>query len=94
MSILETTPRSSGEEELIEVALQDRCDFIVSDDIRAIPKFKRANLPIIFSSHLLYYIYREGIISKVEGLVALEKMRTRRSWKENIIYIAEMQLFK
>ena len=94
LSILETTPKSSGEEELIEVALQERCDFIVSDDIRAIPKFKRANLSIIFSSHLLYYIYREGIISKVEGLVALEKMRTKRSWKENVIYIAGIQLFK
>jgi len=94
LSILETTSKSSGEEELIEVALQNRCDFIVSDDIRAIPKFKRANLSIIFSSNLLYYIYREGIISKVEGLVALEKMRTRRSWKENVIYIAGIQLFK
>ena len=94
LSILETTPKSTGEEELIEVALQDRCDFIVSDDIRAIPKFKRANLSIIFSSHLLYYIYREGIISKVEGLIALEKMRTKRSWKENVIYIAGIQLFK
>lgn len=26
LSIMETTPKSSGEEELIEVALQDRCD--------------------------------------------------------------------
>ncbi len=94
LSIIETTPKYSGEEELIEVALQDRCDFIVSDDIRAIPKFKTVNLPIIFSSHLLYYIYREGIISKVEGLVALEKMRTKRSWKENVIYIAGIQLLK
>lgn len=93
-SILEIQPKSTGEEELIEVALQNKCDFIVSDDIRAIPKLKKANFPIIFSTHLLYYLYRAGIISKDEGLIALEKMRNKRSWKENLIYIAGVQLFK
>ncbi|MCX9014704.1 MAG: hypothetical protein OIN89_07915 [Candidatus Methanoperedens sp.] len=94
ITIIETMPQSSGEEELIEVARQNKCDFIVSDDIRAIPKFKTVNSAIIFSSHLLYYMYRTGIISKEEGLVALEKMRIKRSWKENVIYIAGIQLFK
>jgi len=94
MKILETTPKSTGEEELMEVASQNKCDFIVSDDIRAIPRFNRANSSIIFSTHLLYYIHRSGIISRVEGLVALEKMRNKRSWKENVIYIAGIQLFK
>lgn len=92
--VLEIQPKPTGEEELIEVALQNKCDFIVSDDIRAIPKLKIANFPIIFSTHLLYYLYRAGIISKDEGLIALERMRNKRSWKENLIYIAGVQLFK
>lgn len=94
ITIMETMPKSSGEEELIEVARQNKCDFIVSDDIRPIPKFKTVKSSIIFSSHLLYYLYKAGIISKEKGLVALEKMRNKRSWKENVIYIAGIQLFK
>lgn len=94
MLLLETQPKSTGEEELIEVALQSNCDFIVSDDIRATSKFSKANVPIIFSTHLLYYLYRKAIISKDDGLIALERMRNARSWKENLIYIAGIQLFK
>ncbi len=94
ITILEISPKSTGEEELIEVALQNKCDFIVSDDIRALSKFEKAKVTIIFSTHLLYSLYRAGIISKDEGLVALEKMRNKRTWKENIIYIAGIQLFK
>src|SRR5659263_162468 len=94
MKIMETQSKSTGEEELVEVALHNDCDFIVSDDIRAIPKMKKANKPLLFSTHLLYYLYKTGIISKEEGLIALERMRNKRSWKENIIYITGIQLFR
>lgn len=92
ITIMEVSQRLTGEEELIEVALQKKCDFIVSDDIRAMPEFKLTNTSTLFSTHLLYYLFRAGIISKEEGLIALEKMRNNRSWKENIIYISGIQL--
>lgn len=94
MQIMETQPKSTGEEELVEVALHNDCDFIVSDDIRAISKLKKAKKPLLFSTHLLYYLYKAGIISKEEGLIALERMRNKRSWKENLIYITGIQLFR
>lgn len=93
-SELENMGKYSGEEELIEAAIKHECDFIVSDDIRAISMLKRAGIPLIFSTHLLYYLYRQGKVSKDEGLIALEKMRNRRTWKDNLIYIAGVQLFK
>jgi len=34
ITIMEVSQRATGEEELIEVVLQKKCDFIVSDDIR------------------------------------------------------------
>ncbi len=94
VTILETQPKSTGEEELVEAAIEHECDFIVSDDIRAISKLRKADVPVIFSTHLLYYIYRAGVISKRDGLIALEKMRSKRTWKENLIYIAGIQLFR
>jgi len=94
ITIIEVPNRPTGEEELIEVALQDKCDFIVSDDIRAMPKLKQTNTPTLFSTHLLYYMFREKMISKEAGLVALEKMRNNRSWKENLIYLTGIQLFR
>ncbi len=92
--VLGTQPKPTGEEELIEVALKHKCDFIVSDDIRAVSKLKKADVPVIFSTHLLYYLHRAGVVSKVDGLIALEKMRSKRTWKENIIYIVGVQLFR
>ncbi len=94
ITIIEVPNRPTGEEELIEVALQDKCDFIVSDDIRAMPKLKQTNTPTLFSTHLLYYLFREKMISKEAGLIALEKMRNNRLWKENLIYITGIQLFR
>jgi rRNA-processing protein FCF1 len=94
IQVLETQPKPTGEEELVEVAFKHKCDFIVSDDIRAISKLRKADVPLIFSTHLLYHLYRAGIISKMDGLIALEKMRSKRTWKENLIYIAGVQLFR
>ncbi|MCD4844319.1 MAG: hypothetical protein K8R25_07535 [Methanosarcinales archaeon] len=68
LTIVKVPPRSTGEEELIEVALQKKCDFIVSDDIRAMPKLKMTNTSTLFSTHLLYYLFRAGMMSKEEGL--------------------------
>jgi len=87
LTIVKVPQRSTGEEEFVEVALQKKCDFIVSDDIRAMPKLKMTNTPTLFSTHLLYYLFRAGMISKEVGLIALEKMRNNRSLKENLIYI-------
>lgn len=94
ITIIEVPNRPTGEEELIKVALQDKCDFNVSDDIRAMPKLKQTNTPTLFSTHLLYYLFRAKMISKEEGLIALEKMRNNRSWKENLIYLTGIQLFR
>ena len=92
ITVVETRP--TGEEELIEPALHKKCDFIVSDDLRALSKLTKAGIPVIFSTHLLYYLYRKGIISKDDSMIALEKMRNRRSWKENLIYITGKTLFE
>ncbi len=94
MTVVETRLKPTGEEELIELALQNKCDFIVSDDLRALSKLTKTGVPVIFSTHILYYLHRKGIISKDDSLIALEKMRNRRSWKENLIYIAGKQLFE
>jgi rRNA-processing protein FCF1 len=94
LTIVKVPQRSTGEEELVEVALQKKCDIIVSDDIRAMPKLKMTNTPTLFSTHLLYYLFRAGMISKEVGLIALEKMRNNRSLKENLIYITGIQLFR
>ncbi len=63
ITIMEVSQRLTGEEELIEVALQKKCDFIVSDDIHAMPELKLTNTSTLFSTHLLYYLFRAGMIS-------------------------------
>ncbi len=38
-------------------------NFIVSDDIHAMPELKLTNTSTLFSTHLLYYLFRAGMIS-------------------------------
>jgi len=82
LTVVETRSKPTGEEELIELAFHKKCDFIVSDDLRALSKLTKVGIPVIFSTHILYYLYRKGIISKDDCMIALEKMWNRRSWKD------------
>ena len=81
-----------GEDGLFEICSKKDI-LLVTDDIKAIKKFKN-KIKCLFSVHIIYVLYKKEIISKERAIVTIEKMRTERIWKENIIYVTARTLFE
>lgn len=47
----------------------------------------RDKISVYFSTFFLVAFVTAGVLSKEEGLEKLERLRERRSWKNNIIYL-------
>ena len=81
-----------GEDELFEICKREKIP-MVTDDIKATKKFKN-KIEWIFSVHVVYLLYYKKIISKERALFSIEKMRTERSWKDNLISVTGRILFQ
>ena len=65
---------------------------LVTDDINAVKRFEY-EITCFFSVHLLYFASQKGLISKERALISVEKMKTERDWKRNIIAVTSKTLF-
>ena len=86
---------AQGEVESVNLANELKTEAIVMDDIKSMRKLeKKTKVPILFSSFIIYSLSERKIISQKEGLSALEKMKLKRQWKENLIIEYGKQLFE
>ena len=92
LKIEKTKTRKVGEEGLFEICIKKNI-FLITDDIKAIKKFKN-KIKCYFSVHIIYILFKKDIISKERAIISIEKMRTERTWKENIIYVTARTLFE
>ena len=81
-----------GEEDLVEICLKEK-RFLITDDIKAIKKYKD-RIKCYYSVHIVYILFKKAKISKERAIMSIEKMRTKRSWKSNIIYVTSSVLFE
>ncbi len=65
---------------------------LVTDDINAVKRFED-EITCFFSVHVLYFAFKKDLISKESALISVEKMKTQRDWKRNIIAITSKTLF-
>lgn len=90
---LKATKRSKvGEEELCEICQKENIP-MVTDDIKATKKFED-EIQWIFSVHVVFLLYNKDIITKERAIVSIEKMRTKRDWRRNIISVTAKILFE
>jgi predicted nucleic acid-binding protein len=77
---------ANGEVEAVNLANELKAEIIVMDDIESIKKLEnKTDIPILFSSFIIYSLFEHKIISRKEGLSAIRSMKTKRQWKENLI---------
>ena len=80
------------ENELFDISIRRKLP-LVSDDIKAIRKYQK-KCKCLFSVHVVYSLFYKGEISRAQGILAIQKMKRERSWKENAISIAAKVLFE
>lgn len=65
------------------------------DDIKSMKKLeKKTKIPIWFSSFIIYSLSEQQLISCKEGWSAIEAMKRKRGWKENLIIEYAKLLFE
>ena len=92
LEVVDVPPAKPAERELLAIASERNLPLVI-DDIRAVREFD-TRIDCIFSVHVIYGLYRRGSITKAQGLIAIQTMRTGRTWKENAISIAARVLFE
>lgn len=92
LSIKNMGKRPAAEDELFDICKKYRL-LLVTDDVKAIKRFDDS-VEMLFSVHIIYLLYKKDLISKENALLSIEKMRSKRDWKKNIIAITSQQLFE
>ncbi len=92
LKIICTEKKRYGENELFEVCKFEHI-FLITDDVRAIKRF-RDEIKCYYSVHIVYILYGKGMISKERAILSVEKMRSERDWKSNVISVTARTLFQ
>jgi len=83
--------KKSAEDELFEICKRKNIP-LVTDDIKAVKKFEDA-ITCFFSVHIVYLLYIKKLISQEKAVRSIEKMKTERDWKQNLIAVTGKFLF-
>ena len=86
VSLEEGLKNIKGEIEVANLASKLNSDLVLMDDIRARKKLqKRCNIPIRFSPFVIFVLCEKHMLTYKEGWSAIENMKTKREWKNNLI---------
>src|SRR3989338_1663423 len=86
---------NTGELETVTLANELKAEAIVMDDIKSMKKLEnKTNIPIWFSSFVIFTLCGKKILTYKGGWSAIEDMKTKRGWKENLIIDYAKLLFE
>ena len=86
---------NTGEIETVNLANELKAEAIVMDDIKSMKKLEnKTNIPIWFSSFVIFTLCEKKILTYKGGWSAIEDMKTKRGWKENLIIEHAKLLFE
>lgn len=75
-----------GEIEVVNLAKELKAKSIVMDDLQYMKKLESSTkIPIWFSSYIIYTLCEKKVLTHKEGWLAIEDMKRKRDWKENLI---------
>ena len=84
-----------GEIEVVNLANKLNADLVLMDDAQARKKMQKdCKAPIRFSPFAIFTLYEKKILTYKEGWSAIEDMKTKRGWKENLIIDYAKLLFE
>jgi len=97
ITVIEAYKKSKeGELECAYLAneLED-AEFLITDDIASLKKLvKKCKKDVRFSTTLIYALCLKEKITKKQGKKIIEKISTKRNWKNNLIFEQSQELWK
>lgn len=84
-----------GEGSCVILSQQKNADFLITDDIKALPELQTlSNTKVAISPVILKALVKREIINNLEAQEKLEKAAENREWLESPIYRKAKNLFK
>ena len=75
-----------GEVEAVNLANKLNADLVLMDDAHARKKLQKScKAQIRFSPFVIFMLYKKRILTRKEALFAIDDMKKKRDWKENLI---------
>ncbi len=83
-----------GEAEILSVAGACRCDYVITDDVRALPYMKSvAEVKVLTSAFVIRLLYDVGILSREDALNSIEEIASSRDWYGGVLEVIACEYF-
>jgi len=84
-----------GEGSCADLARKHEADFLITDDLRALPELQTlSNTQVAISPIVLKALVKRNVLTEKEALEKLEEAAENRDWIESPIYRKARELFK
>lgn len=92
---LESSRIDQGETSCVSLTLEEPVDFLITDDLRALPELQTVSrAKVAISPIVLKALLKRGLLERTEALDILDRMAENRGWLGSPIYMRAKQLFE
>ncbi len=84
----------TGEAEILSLATSCNCDYIITDDVRALPYMRSvAEVKVLTSAFVIRLLYNTGSLSREDALNSVKEIAISRDWYGGVLEIIAYKYF-
>ena len=83
-----------GEAEILSLAGTCKCDYVITDDARALPYMKSvAEVKVLTSVFVIRLLYDAGVLSREDALNSIKEIAASRDWYGGVLEVIACEYF-
>lgn len=83
-----------GEAEVLSLAASCKCDYIITDDARALPYMRFiAEVKVLTSAFVIRLLYDTGVLSREDALNSIKEIAASRDWYGGVLEVIARKYF-
>lgn len=84
----------TGEAEILSLVASCNCDYIITDDVRALPYMRSvAEVKVLTSAFVIRLLYDTGSLSREDALNSVKEIAISRDWYGGVLEIIAYKYF-
>ncbi len=84
----------TGEAEILSLVTSCNCDYIITDDVRALPYMRSvAEVKVLTSAFVIRFLYDTGSLSREDALNSVKEIAISRDWYGGVLEIIAYKYF-
>ncbi|MEA3280989.1 MAG: hypothetical protein U9Q68_00230 [Euryarchaeota archaeon] len=83
-----------GEAEILSLAGTCKCDYVITDDVRALPYMKSvAEVKVLTSVFVIRLLHGAGVLSREDALNSIKEIAASRDWYGGVLEVIAYEYF-